>query len=155
RGDRARYFGRAFVPGFFVRMIFWMPPVLLDLLYLPAFIGFLPILAYQRLVQKKTRLGWAQRFGAVLTRSSDRPAISIHAVSLGEVNATRTLVEAIRRRLPGHDVVISTTTETGYSAACKFYGAQAVFRYPLDFSFVVSRVLRKIQPDAIVLMELE
>src|SRR5207302_9866502 len=81
----------------------------------------------------------------------------VHAVSLGEVNATRTLIAEIRRRLPDCDVVVSTTTQTGYDAACREYGAKSigVFRYPLDFSFVVRRTLNRVRPDVIILMELE
>jgi 3-deoxy-D-manno-octulosonic-acid transferase len=37
----------------------------------------------------------------------------------------------------------------------ELYGADRVFRFPLDFGFVVSRVLRRVRPRLIVLMELE
>ncbi|MEK6643028.1 MAG: 3-deoxy-D-manno-octulosonic acid transferase [Planctomycetota bacterium] len=132
-----------------------MPPLLLDLVYVLALVGFLPVLFYQRFIKGKKRGGWGQRFGSVAARTNGRPTVWVHAVSLGEVNATRTLVAEIEKRLPGHDVVISTTTDTGYAAACQQYGTSRVFRYPLDFSFVVRRVLDRIRPAAIVLMELE
>ncbi len=79
----------------------------------------------------------------------------IHAVSLGEVNATHSLVAEIEKRLPDHDIAISATTDTGYAAACKQYAPRHVFRYPLDFSCVVGRTLDHIRPRAIILMELE
>jgi 3-deoxy-D-manno-octulosonic-acid transferase len=132
-----------------------MPPLLMDFLYIPALVAFLPILLYQRVVQKKRRGGWRERFGFVAAREADRPAIWVHAVSLGEVNATRALVDEIQRRMPDYEVVVSTTTDTGHEAACRRYGAARVFRYPLDFSMVVRRVLRRVRPAAIVLMELE
>lgn len=132
-----------------------MPPLLLDLVYLPVLLGFVPILFYQRFVKGKKRGGWAQRFGSIPFQPSGRPVIWVHAVSLGEVNATRSLVAEIEKRLPDHDVVISTTTDTGYAAASQHYSASRVFRYPLDFSFVVRRVLNRVRPAAIVLMELE
>ena len=132
-----------------------MPPLLLDLLYVPAFLGFLPVLLYQKLVMKKNRGGWAQRFGFVPARGGNRKAIWVHAVSLGEVNATRSLVSELERRLPDHDVFLSATTDTGYAAACKHYDASRVIRYPLDFSFVVNRVLDRVRPAMVILMELE
>ncbi len=132
-----------------------MPPLLLDLIYLPVLLGFVPILLFQRFVKGKKRGGWAQRFGSIPFQPSGRSVIWVHAVSLGEVNATRSLVAEIEKRLPDHDVVISTTTDTGYVAACQHYSASRVFRYPLDFSFVVRRVLDRVRPTAIVLMELE
>jgi 3-deoxy-D-manno-octulosonic-acid transferase len=79
----------------------------------------------------------------------------IHAVSLGEVNATRTLVSGLLAAHPNLEIVLSTTTDTGYARAQSLYPEHLVFRYPLDFSWVVRRVLRHIRPDAIVLMELE
>ncbi|MBI5763256.1 MAG: 3-deoxy-D-manno-octulosonic acid transferase [Planctomycetes bacterium] len=132
-----------------------MPPLLLDLIYLPVLLGFVPILLFQRFVKGKKRGGWAQRFGSIPFQSSGKPVIWVHAVSLGEVNATRSLVAEITMRLHDHDVVISTTTDTGYAAACQHYSASRVFRYPLDFSFVVRRALNRVRPAAIVLMELE
>ncbi|HUN80465.1 MAG TPA: glycosyltransferase N-terminal domain-containing protein, partial [Phycisphaerae bacterium] len=132
-----------------------MPPLLLDLLYVPALLGFLPVLLYQKYIQKKNRGGWAQRFGLIGARPGNRKAIWVHAVSLGEVNATRSLVAELERRLPEYDVVISATTDTGYAAAVQHYGASRVIRYPLDFSFVVERVLDRVRPVAVILMELE
>lgn len=132
-----------------------MPVRWLDLLYLPLAFAYLPFLLYQMIVLKKNRFGWAQRFGTVSPRPGDRPCVWIHAVSLGEVNATRSLVDDIAQRMPDHDIVISTTTDTGYAAARRQYPSRQVFRYPLDLTAVVQRVLRRIRPTVIVLMELE
>src|ERR1044071_10382756 len=95
--------------------------ILLDLLYGAAALLFLPILTYRIIFTGKYRSGWPERFGHVAPRRGGAPCVWLHAVSLGEVNATRTLVAAIRRRLPEHEIVISTTTQTGYDAACKEY----------------------------------
>lgn len=132
-----------------------MGALLLDLLYVPLAVLYLPFLLYQIIVLKKNRRGWGQRFGFVRGRVGNRPCVWIHAVSLGEVNATKSLVAQIEQRLPEYDIVISTTTDTGFAAAVKQYRPRIVFRYPLDFSCVVRRVLNRIRPDAIVLMELE
>ncbi len=127
----------------------------MDLLYLPAAALYLPFLLYQMIALGKNRRGWGQRLGGVPMRSGDKPCVWIHAVSLGEVNATRTLVDEIARLLPDHDVVVSATTDTGYAAALKLYPGRIVFRYPLDVSPVVRRVFRRIRPSIIILMELE
>jgi 3-deoxy-D-manno-octulosonic-acid transferase len=107
------------------------------------------------LFQSKNRTGWRQRFGSVPLRTAKRPCIWVHAVSLGEVNATRLIVARLRAGLPQADVVVSTTTDTGFDRARELYPDKLVFRFPLDFSWVVRRVLRRIRPDIIVLMELE
>ena len=127
----------------------------LDFVYFLAAVLFTPVLLYQRYIRKKMRTGWGQRFGGVPRRPVGRPCVWVHAVSLGEANATVSLTAELRRRLPDHDVVVSTTTDTGYAAAVRHYGEAAVFRYPLDFSFAVRRALERIRPAAVVLMELE
>jgi 3-deoxy-D-manno-octulosonic-acid transferase len=91
-------------------------------------------------------------------RDLTKPAVMIHAVSLGEMNATRSLVQMLRHARPELEVIISTTTETGYARAQELYGGQAgisVVRYPLDFSGAVTRLLDAMRPDVVVLMELE
>jgi 3-deoxy-D-manno-octulosonic-acid transferase len=107
------------------------------------------------LIVGKNRRGWAERFGGVRTFDHTRPRIWVHAVSLGEINCTPRLVEALQVRLPYYDIVFSTTTDTGYARAVQLYGADRVFRFPLDFSPVVSRVLGRVKPSMIVLVELE
>lgn len=128
---------------------------LANLCYLVAGLLYLPVLLYQMLMQGKNRHGWAERFGHVQARSGDGLCIWIHAVSLGEINATRKLVEQLRADLPEVEIVISTTTDTGFVRAKQLYPELACFRYPLDFSWVIRRVLRRIRPSVIVLMELE
>ena len=74
--------------------------ILLDLLYGAAAIVYLPILVYRIITTGKYRSGWGERFGRVPRRSGSAPCVWVHAVSLGEVNATRTLIAEIQRRLP-------------------------------------------------------
>ena len=86
------------------------------------------------------------------------PAVMIHAVSLGEMNATRALVAKLREARPGLRFIISTTTDTGYARGRELYGSAAgcqVIRYPLDFTSAVERVLDAVKPGVVVLMELE
>jgi 3-deoxy-D-manno-octulosonic-acid transferase len=126
-----------------------------NVVYLLAGALYLPVLLYQMIVQRKNRRGWAERFGRIALAPSAAPRVWVHAVSLGEINATSRLVAKLRQRLPDHEVVISTTTDTGYARACQLYDPACVFRYPLDFSWVVARVLARVKPSLIVLVELE
>lgn len=128
---------------------------LFDLVYLAAGVIYAPIALYQGLVLGKNRRGWLQRFGRVAARRPTEQRVWIHAVSLGEINATPKLVEALLDRLPDADLIFSTTTDTGFERAVQLYGGDRVYRFPLDFSVVVSGVLRRLRPTLIVLMELE
>jgi len=102
--------------------------------------------------------GFSERLGNYPEFVHDgRPVIWLHAVSVGEANAARPLVDEIRRRYPGHRVVISTTTRTGQELARKIFDgkADAVFYFPFDWKFSVRRALEHFKPAAVLLMETE
>lgn len=91
-------------------------------------------------------------------RDSAGPSVMIHAVSVGELNATPKLVALLGEARPDLRFVISTTSETGHARAQQLYGNNpraTVIRYPLDFSSAVRRTLDAFRPVAVVLLELE
>lgn len=99
-----------------------------------------------------------QRMGRISARESDSPTIWIHAVSLGEINATRALIDELRRARSELAFVVSTTTKTGYERGEQLYGNTPdvqLIRYPLDFSSAINRALDALRPGVVVLMELE
>ncbi len=128
---------------------------LADLLYVFAGLLYLPVAVYNAVVLRKNRRGWRERFGGVPRFEPGRQRVWIHAVSLGEINATPRLVSELRTAVPDLDIVFSTTTDTGFERGVKLYGAERVFRFPLDFSPVIRRALDRIRPAMIVLVELE
>jgi 3-deoxy-D-manno-octulosonic-acid transferase len=118
----------------------------------------LPYWLLQMMRHGKYRAGLRQRLGRVpphLAAARDQPTIWIHAVSVGEVVASSGVVEALQRKLPGHRVVISTTTDTGQKLAAQRFGAENVFYFPLDFAFAIRRYLAVLRPQLIVVAETE
>ncbi len=109
----------------------------------------------------KWRTDWPGRFGRVTPKqqqhqNADQKTILIHAVSLGEVNATRHLISLLQEQHPNLNIVLATTTNTGYNRATELFAdTLTVARYPFDFSFAVNRFLSKLKPDIVALMELE
>ena len=104
----------------------------------------------------KVLLALGQRLGHVDPRLGANPAILIHAVSLGEMNATRELVKKLQQAKPDLHVVITTTTTTGYDRGRQLYGGQpnvTLTRFPLDLSFAINRLLDATRPSLVVLME--
>ena len=81
----------------------------------------------------------------------------IHAVSVGEVNATRELLPKLLADFEdGLEVVLSVTTNTGYARAVSLFGGQLeIVRFPFDFGFAVRRFLDTVQPDVVATVELE
>ncbi len=128
---------------------------LYDLLYLLAFVLGAPWLLHRRLTRGPGSLALRERLGDVPPRPVSSTCVWIHGVSLGEINATRTLVAEIHRRSPSTAIVLSSTTRTGLDRARELYPRLTVFRFPLDFSFALRRTLERIRPSVIVLMELE
>ena len=75
---------------------------------------------------------------------------------MGEVNAAKTLVAEIERQFGDCEIVISTTTDTGYAQADKLFGRKwPVFYFPFDVSWIVRRAFDRLQPSICLLMELE
>ena len=96
--------------------------------------------------------------GKVPTRVGDQPAVMLHAVSLGEMNATRAMVSELVASGSKPHIIVSTTTQTGYARGQELYGNNpnvTLVYYPLDFSSAISRFLDRLRPSVVVLMELE
>ncbi len=95
---------------------------------------------------------WFAQFGR-LPAGLPTGGIWLHAVSLGEVRAAAPLVAGLRARWPMLSVVISTTTETGANAA-RALGVPH-FYAPFDYAWAVRRVLRRLRPRVLLVMETE
>lgn len=111
--------------------------------------------------RRKVLAAFGKRMGEVeadARRDLSRPAVLIHAVSVGEINATRALIQSLAAARPDLQFVVSVTTDTGFDQAQHLYGSDqriTLIRYPLDFTSAVVRTLDRFKPDIVVLMELE
>lgn len=129
---------------------------LLNLLYVLLLLVVSPVLLYRAVVVGKYRRGWSEKlWGQVPLRRGDRPCFWLHAVSVGEVNVLGRLIDALERRYPDCECIISTTTDSGYDLAVHKYAPRSVCYCPLDFSWAIKRALRRLRPDMLVLTELE
>jgi 3-deoxy-D-manno-octulosonic-acid transferase len=128
---------------------------LLNILYLVALFLFSPFLIYRMLTTRKYRRGlWRKLTGYtdLLPAASGR-RLWFHAVSVGEVHLLRPVLSRLRQRHPDWQVVISTTTDTGYDEARRRFADVPTFFWPFDFSWSVGRALREVRPDVVVLAE--
>ncbi len=126
-----------------------------DACYLLAAVLLAPLAVYRAVTLGKYRQDWGQRRGWLPEREASARRVWIHAVSVGEINAVRGLIEAWRQRDPQAEIVVSCTTDTGLARARQLFGDLTVIRYPLDLSRFVDRALDRIRPTMIVLVELE
>lgn len=106
--------------------------------------------------QGRYRSGWDERLGKIRRRHPRKKCIWIHAVSVGEVNATKTLIPKLKDSFGDYEIVISSTTDTGLGRAKTLYANDLqVFYFPFDLSCVMRRGFNNIRPDICLLMELE
>ena len=122
------------------------------------FLALAPVVAYTRLRHGKAVGRIADRLGRVpdSINPSHLRSIWIHAVSVGEVLAARSLLKAFRHAYPTHRLLLSTTTATGQEVAEQLGDAvDGVFYAPLDFPPFVARSLDRIAPDLVVFVDTE
>ena len=81
----------------------------------------------------------------------------MHAVSVGEILAAIPLLREIRKARPHVPVFVSTSTLAGRETAEKrlVEVAAGVFYGPLDYVWCVRRVLRRLRPSVVVILETE
>ncbi len=129
-----------------------------SLLAASALVALAPWIAWQAVRHGKYRHRWQERFGALPASlaGTGRPTLWLHAVSVGEVLSAAPLVAAMRQAHPDWRIVVSTTTRTGRDMAeARLGGTAGVFYFPLDFAWVVRRVLGHLQPTLLVIVETE
>ncbi len=133
-------------------------PYVLNCVYLGLLLVLSPALAYAAVRHGKYRDGLAAKLLGRVPKLPQSPRrIWFHAVSVGEVNLLAGLIQSIREAdgLADTDIVISTTTQTGFQLATRKYADHTVFYCPLDFSWAVKNAMDRIQPTALCLAELE
>src|SRR5699024_4998000 len=98
---------------------------------------------------------WAERFG-FMPSLAGKAVIWVHAVSVGEVQASLPLVKALLSHYPNHKVLLTTMTPTGSAQVRKSLGNQVAHCYlPYDLPAAVHRFLQHIQPQFGIILETE
>jgi 3-deoxy-D-manno-octulosonic-acid transferase len=106
------------------------------------------------------RRGFLQRFGIyyapLRAQMQSRRRVWIHAVSVGEILVALRFIEEIRVRRPEAAFVLTTNTSTAHAVAEKRLDpADLLLYFPIDFPPIIRRVLRQLNPLALVLVESE
>ncbi|MBF0177794.1 MAG: 3-deoxy-D-manno-octulosonic acid transferase [Magnetococcales bacterium] len=102
----------------------------------------------------------AQRFGQLPTTLcqdlATRECFWVHAVSVGEALAAQGLVEKLHHLFPHWRVVVSTVTKTGQQVVHdRFAHVDHTLYLPLDLPWIVRRVVARIRPRFVIVMETE
>ncbi|MBC2594439.1 3-deoxy-D-manno-octulosonic acid transferase [Ruficoccus amylovorans] len=129
------------------------------LLFLPALLIALPYYWWRMYKRGGYRHDFHHRFGLIDRPPAKRPGtkrIWIQAVSVGEIRALTPLVDALHE-LPGVEVIVTTTTSTGYKILREEFSPKVlkVGIFPLDFFPFSRNSWRRLEPDLAILMEAE
>ena len=121
-------------------------------------IAILPRTLFQYFFQRKYHSNLAVRLGLRFPqfpiKEEGEMRIWIHAVSLGETKAVAPFIERIKKDFPAAKIFFSSTTETGQKEAReKIKAIDHLFFLPLDFGFLMKRIVRSISPDLFILVE--
>lgn len=103
---------------------------------------------------------WDERFAwGTYPLRTERPRVWIHAVSVGETNAAKPLLEAMLKSWPECDVVLTHMTPTGREAGKRLVRlAPERIRQcylPYDAPYAVEKFVRQVRPTLGVIMETE
>ncbi len=123
----------------------------------PAFLLAAPYYAWRMLRRGGYSRDFSHRWGGhkkLPPKPAGRKRIWIQAVSVGEVEAMAALVEKLSA-LDGVDLILTTTTSTGYEILRKKYSDKALLTgvFPFDFYPFSRRAWNNFDPDLAVLME--
>ena len=130
-------------------------------LYTALFCLLLPIyfarLCWKGLSNKEYFLRWSERLGySQELPSKDKSVIWIHAVSVGEVNASMPLLRSLITDHPYSEILVTTTTPTGSKLLIERLGNKIKHQYlPVDIPFFINRFLNKWNPKTLILLETE
>jgi 3-deoxy-D-manno-octulosonic-acid transferase len=122
------------------------------------FIFFIPLVIYtlwQSLRAFEFRY-FLQRLAIFFSSNVKPKGIWIHAASVGEVNAVIPLILKIHEENPEQSITLTSNTVTSASVVKKQLPKSIEHYYfPLDYSWAVKRIINKIKPEVIFIVETE
>lgn len=99
---------------------------------------------------------WSERFGSSPILSEQSPIIWIHAVSVGEVEASRPIIKTLQTEYPEYQILLTTMTPTGSERVKLLFADTVTHCYlPYDLPFAINRFLKRTHPKFGIIMETE
>ena len=102
------------------------------------------------------RRRWKERFGFPDKITSHDKLIWLHAVSVGEVQASRPLVNCLLEEYSDYKILITTMTPTGADSVKQYFGDDVRHLYlPYDLPVSIKHFISVIEPSILIVMETE
>lgn len=133
-------------------MIYFLLYNILLILALPFYIIYYIFLSFKNLEYLKLLI---QNFWCFYDKSSSHKLIYLHAASVGEVTALKSLITKLLAN-GQYTLAVSTTSITGQAQLKKMFKDKIFAFYKVyDLSFFIHLCLNKLKPSVIIIMETE
>jgi 3-deoxy-D-manno-octulosonic-acid transferase len=135
--------------------------ILYDILLHLSLLLLIPYFLFKMLFVGKYRKGILERFGFIgkekIKNISHAKVAWLHAVSVGETKAAMPLLKGLKKKYPNLKIVFSCVTPTGNAVAAQegLAWIDSLIYSPLDFDWVVKRVVKMLRPNVFIVMEKE
>ena len=132
---------------------------MMSLLYQITIYGYLLIIRIASLFNNKAKLwikGRKNIFNNIKNAiDSDSKIAWFHAASLGEFEQGRPVIEAFRKKFPGHKIILTFFSPSGYEIRKNYDGADYVFYLPPDTKRNAVRFIETVNPEIAVFIKYE
>lgn len=82
-----------------------------------------------------------------------RPLIWMHCASLGEFEQGRPILEILRKKIPGHGLVLTFFSPSGYQVQKKYSGVDYVYYLPLDTPQNAKLFVKYLNPSLVIFVK--
>ncbi|MDH5762375.1 MAG: hypothetical protein OEZ51_05285 [Nitrospinota bacterium] len=113
-----------------------------------------PVWGVRMIVDPTFRSEIIERFRQWKSVPRQTGCLWVHASSVGEVRVAQLLIRALQAKYPDRSVVLSTYATTGYHLAREELNCP-VFRLPLDLPLLIRPLIKRLNPDILILIEAE
>lgn len=131
--------------------------ILYNILFSISIVLALPVIFVKVLTSEKTQKTVIRRLGTQgFIRAPARRPVWVHALSVGEVLAAVPLVKKIAKIRSNRQIVLSVSTITGHGIAKRVLGrsdVDSIFFLPYDLVWSVRKIIRSVNPVALILVE--
>ena len=134
-----------------------MPRIIYTALFIALIPAYFIRLTWRGIGNIKYLQRWGERLGIANVRpTKDKSIVWVHAVSVGEVNASIPLLRTLMEEYPGVEFLVTTSTPTGSDILLSKLGNKVKHQYvPIDIPICVNLFINTWNPKALILLETE
>ena len=134
-----------------------MPRIIYTALFIALIPAYFIRLTWRGIGNKKYLQRWGERLGIANVRpTKDKSIVWVHAVSVGEVNASIPLLRALMEEYPRAEFLVTTSTPTGSDILLSKLGNKVKHQYvPIDIPICINLFINTWNPKALILLETE